>query len=220
LRDYDKEPLIIKNRYMIKRTLVGFVCILCVVLFVMCGLYFYAIPNAIAENNTLHLRYRQIGLMGIAIGTIVVSFMICTIIRNFLKNELFIKIFNNQISYDYLTEKGEFKTFVLQKKDIKLIGWGFFPYAVLDETDRIWVTEIKAGKSDAYLSLLVNFIIYILYQFIYFVINLKFEKYVLIRFKGGIMAIPKNEYPSNENIKFEWKSLFNRHIIGGHYYGK
>jgi hypothetical protein len=49
---------------------------------------------------------------------------------------------------------------------------------------------------------------------------LKFEKYVLIRFKGGIMAIPKNEYPSNENIKFEWRTLFNCQSSGGHYYGK
>jgi hypothetical protein len=34
------------------------------------------------------------------------------------------------------------------------------------------------------------------------------------------MAIPKDNYPSNENIKFEWRILFNRHILQGDYYGK
>jgi hypothetical protein len=216
----DDEPIVVENRYLLKREFVGFTIYLCIFLFFAYRMYFYAIPNAITENDVIDLRKYQGGLVAIATGTIVALFMVGKIVMHFLKNRLFTKIYDTYITYDYLTQKGELKIFTLQKQDIRSIKWGFFPYSRLSEEDKIWVTETKGSKLSICISLVLHFLIYIIYQFIYIVINFKIEKYVLIRFKGGIMAIPKDKYPSNENIKFEWNSVFNSIPMGGHYYGK
>jgi hypothetical protein len=218
VRDYDKNPIAIRNNYLLKREFVGLTIYMCIFLFFAYRMYFHGIPNAIIENDVIDLRKYRDGLITTTIGTIIGLFMVGKIVRHFLKNKLFIKIYDTYITYDYLTEKGEFKIFTLQKQDILSIKWGFFPYSRLG--DEIWVTETEGGKLDICFSLVLHFLIYIIYQFIYTVINFKIETYVLIRFKDGIMAIPKKEYPSNENIKFEWNSVFNSIPLGGHYFGK
>jgi hypothetical protein len=72
------------------------------------------------NNDKLDLLYLEIGII---LGVIGLLF----IFRNFFKaiknTRLFIKIYTNSIIYDYLTEKGEFKTFTLQKNDIKSVKW-------------------------------------------------------------------------------------------------
>ncbi|MDR2080891.1 MAG: hypothetical protein LBP54_03250 [Campylobacteraceae bacterium] len=147
-------------------------------------------------------------------------FVLVKAIVKFNKNPLFIKIYNNKITYDYLAEKGKFKTFELPKEQIKSVKWGFFPYATLDEKDEIWITETTYDKFGTFVLSPLNFALSCMYQIIYCIVNFKIEKYVLIRFKGGIMAIPKEKYPSNEKIKFEWRSLFNCQMGHADHYGK
>jgi hypothetical protein len=229
--DYNKNPIVIRNSYLLKRSLVGSFLLFCLCLFAAYRLYFHGIPKAIIENDAVDLRYWQGGLIYIAVNGTIAFFIIANIIRNFLRNPLFIKIYNNHITYDYLTEddklklfdlfvnKSDIKTFTLQKADIKSVKWGFYPFARLDKDDKIWISETTDDKFGTYLFIWVAFLWSAMYQLTYFVINFKIETYVLIRFKGGIMAIPKKEYPSKEKIKFEWRTLFNCQSSGGHYYG-
>jgi hypothetical protein len=211
MRDYDKNLIVIKNNYLLKREITA--CVFALPLFIF-GI-FYALHEAVTQINIM----RQTILIISVISAASIVFLLIKAIIKFNKNPLFIKIFNNKITYDYLTEKGEFKVFELPKKHIVSIKWGFFPYAILNEKDEIWITETTDDKLGAYIFAPLNFILSFIYQTIYCIVNFKISTYVLIRFKGGIMAIPKNEYPSNENIKFEWKSLFNCQILQGDYYG-
>jgi hypothetical protein len=217
VRDCDKNPIVIKNNYLFKKEFIAGEFMLPIIITLIYIIYTYMQKP---DNNTLNLIYCK---TGIVLGIIALLF----IFRNFFKAvkniknvKLFIKIHDTYITYDYLTQKGEFKTFVLQKNGIETVKWGFFPYAGLDEKNEIWITETTRDRFGVYLFLPLNFVISCIYQILYFITNFKIEKYALIRFKGGIMAIPKNRYPSNENIKFEWRTLFNRHILQGDYYGK
>ncbi|MDR1977053.1 MAG: hypothetical protein LBQ18_08720 [Campylobacteraceae bacterium] len=220
MRDYDKEPLVVRNRYLLKKELAARLFMLLLFILLAYGAYFYAMPEAMAENDGARLRRLQSGLIIGVIGICSVAFILTRAVLKFKKNPLFIKIFNDKITYDYLTEKVEFKTFILPKENIKSVKWGFYPYAILNEKDKIWLIEASNDKFGAYLLSPLQLILSTIYLLIYSIINFKPEKYVLIRFPGGIMAIPKKEYPSNEKIPFEWRSLFNHHILQGAHYGK
>jgi hypothetical protein len=220
LRDYDKEPIVIKNNYLLKRDFTFYAFMLPFFILVAYIAYFYAMPEAMVENDGARLRRVQTGLTIGIVGTLLMAFVFIRTIFRFKKNPLFIKIFNNQITYDYLTEKGEFTTFMLPKENIKSVKWCFFPYAMLTEKDKFWLIEANNDKLGRYLFAPLQLIFSAIHLLIYSIINFKLEKYVLIRFQGGIMAIPKKEYPSNEKIPFEWKSLFNSQVWQGAYYGK
>jgi hypothetical protein len=218
VRDYDKNPIVIKNSYLFKWNLTIFVCLSCTVLFFIVGDYFIAIPKSIAENDMFSLRRQRSMMISAIVGLLVAYIWAYREYRYYFKYQLFIKIYNNKITYDYISNKGhELKTFTLLKTDIKYIKWGFFPYLNLNKNnkDKIWMMEWTNDKLGSYLLSPVVFAVSCIYQLLYFLVNFKIEKYVLIRFKGGIMAIPKNEYPSNENIKFEWRSLFNIYVFTG-----
>ncbi|MDR2080889.1 MAG: hypothetical protein LBP54_03240 [Campylobacteraceae bacterium] len=213
MRDYDKNPIIIKNNYLLTKEIMDFVCFVCfAALPIFCLFYFYVVPE----------QLKHWGLMYIIPATIATFLLLCKTIMRFKKRGLFIKIYNNKITYDYLTRKHEFKTFTLPKEQIKSVKWGFFPHARLDKDDRIWEAEGTDNALNIAVAFLIWFIFLIctVYQLLYCAVNLKIEKYVLIRFKGGIMAIPKKEYPSHEEIKFEWNTIFNAQPYRGSYFDK
>ncbi len=48
-----------------------------------------------------------------------------------------------------------------------------------------------------------------LHHFIFLALNgFKFKKYILYRFKSGIIAVPNNKLLSDKDVKFELSSLF------------
>jgi hypothetical protein len=167
---------------------------------------FIFIPESIAQNDTSSLIRQKSGVISAIASLLLLYVWSYKELKYYFKYQLFIKIYNDRITYDYISSK-TLKTFTLLKADIKSIKWGFFPYSFLDENNQIWMVERSNDKIGAIFVSPIVFVVSCIYQLLYCIVNFKIEKYVLIRFKGGIMAIPKKEYPSNEKIKFEWRTL-------------
>lgn len=222
IRDYDKNPIVIRNNYLLKRFLTTSILFLGFMVVLALSMHFFGIPRAVLENDTLDIKINKTAMIVSILAAIIYLIHMFRIIVRFSKKLLYIKIFNEKITYDYITEKNKLKTFVLQKENIKTISWSFFPFAILEDKDEIWITDIKDKdkKRWAYLGMIFTIPLSFFIQIIYFIVNSKIEKYVLLRFEGGIIAIPYNDFPDNKNIKFEWKSLDNLEIFGGYYFGK
>jgi hypothetical protein len=219
LRDYNKEPIVVENRYLHKKQLLALLFFAPIALFSLYYLTLVKLPNEQANGEAIDVTFVKIGISMAISSLIVLAYILYRAYRH-SKIKPRIIIHRDNIEFEYFTEHYELKTYNLLKSNIQTVSWGFFPYAILDEKDEIWITQTKDDKLLAYILSPLNFLLSSTYLFLFIIINFKVEKYVYLKFKGGIIAIPKNEYPSNENIKFEWKSLFNRHIMEGNYYAK
>jgi hypothetical protein len=208
IRDYDKEPIVIENRHSTKETIIfyGFFIIFNVVAIVF--FHFFATSNTINRGVTLTC----------VISLIILIYYIIKSIKNFKKR--YIRIFNNKITFDYFVTHHELKTYELFKNEIDSISWGFYPYSALDENHSNSQIYLVGDKNDddklaTYLFLPIWFSLSSISQLLFILVNLKIEKYVYLKFKCGVISIPKNDFPDNKNIKFEWKSLVNSHFFGG-----
>ena len=218
-RDYDKEPIIIKNQYLFKKELMVCVFFAPITIFSLYYLYFIKLSKEKMIGDKVDIMFTNIGISMAVIGLIMLMYFFVKAVKH-SKTMLYIKIYDNRIEYDYFTEKYNIKNYILLKKDIKSISYGYYPYSILDDKDEIWITEEKEDKFGTFILSPISFLLSFIYLILYIFVNLKIEKYVYLRFKGGIISIPKDDFPDNENLKFEWKSLFNRQILGGNYYGK
>ena len=206
-------PLKIQNNYLLRVDLM--LRIILIVLFT------WGISSSlVAQEDSLNELYRKMALgtsiFGLLWGFIGHGKMLIGLI----KNKLFITINKDQITYEYITEKGEKKTHTLFYNQIEKVSWSFFPYSVM--TDEIWITEIKE-KDKKHWAWLFSFLyvgITLVMQCLYIILNFKIKRYILLRFKDGVMAIPVKSGVSITHIGFEWNSLINRIIFNGGYYGK
>lgn len=214
-----ENPIIIKNNYLIKKELlvVAFLAPIIIVSF-FCLLY-ANITRGDTAKDKLDASFATYGIM-LALSSILVMIYVAYKTFKHKRVELFIKIYDDKIDFDYLTTKYEKKTFILKKNEITSVKYGFFPYSQYDEKDEIWITDYKKDRLGTFIFMPIQFLISSVYLCLFIFINRKFEKYVYLRFNGGIISIPKNDFPNNKNIKFEWKSLFNCQILGGQYYAK
>jgi len=213
-RGYDEEPIIIENDYLLKSELTSRVALL-----IFFG-WLISI-NLTPETDSLNELYRRL-----ALGTAYFG-VLWTIASNFkmllmlMKNKLYIKIYKDKTTYDYITEKAEFKTDVLKKQAILSVKWALFPYAIKDT--EIWINEMKStdDRRWAYFFSPLHIIVAIMYTVIFICINkFKFKKYLLYRFADGMIAVPNTKNILKNKVDFEWKSLINRYILKGGYYAK
>ena len=89
------------------------------------------------------------------------------------------------------------------------VTWALIPYNEQDVN--IWIKDIKNRRKRMvrYLVSPIFFLITMLHHFIFLALNgFKFKKYILYRFKSGIIAVPNNKLLSNKDVKFELSSLF------------
>jgi len=86
--------------------------------------------------------------------------------------------------------------------------------------------ENKDDKRWAYLFTPIYLAMSAYLWLIFLVLNgLKAKRYLLVRFKDGIISIPYGDETlkalgmKREEVKFEWMSLINRYVYKGGYYG-
>lgn len=176
--------------------------------------------SLVAQEDSLNELYRKMALGTSIFGLLFGFFGDVKMFIGLIKNKLFITINKDQITYEYITEKGAKKTHTLFYTQIEKVSWSFFPYSVM--TDEIWITDIKERdkKHWAWLFSFLYVGITLIMQCLYIILNFKIERYILLRFNDGVMAIPVRNGVSITNISFEWNSLINRLILNGGYYGK
>ena len=211
-RNYIEEPVIIKNDYLLKSELTTRIAML---------LFFGWLisRNLLSEADSLDELYRKLALGTATIGVLWVLLSKIKMFIMLIKNKLYIKIYEDRIIYEYLTEKGEYKIDILNMEEIVSIKWSLFPYAIRDT--EIWITEIK-NKDDrrwAYLFSPFYVVVSILYVCIFIFLNkVKIKKYLLYRFENGVIAVPNCKTIVKDKVDFEWRSLINRYMLKGGYY--
>ena len=206
-------PIVVENDYTLQAELTSKIVIL----------LFFALGISISlsiEMDSLDELYRRM-----ALWTAIFGFMFTLLTRNKMllalaKNRLYIREDSDQMTYDYVTEKGELKTDVILKDQILSVKWGYFPYASKDT--EIWMTEMDKDGKDWGLVFTPFYLVVTVFHFLVFMILKKFQlnKYVLYRTEGGIIAIPIDVYQHLLPITFEWRSIVNRYITNGGTYDK
>jgi len=214
LRDHDEEPIVIENDYLLKSELTSRVALL---------IFFgWAISiNLTPEADSLNELYRRMALGTAIFGVLWTLLTNIKMLKRLIKDKLYIKIYKDKITYDYITEKAEFKTDVLKKQAILSVKWALFPYAIKDT--EIWINEIKStdDRRWVYFFSPLHIIVTIIYTVIFISINkFKIKKYLLYRFSDGMIAVPNTKNILKKKVDFEWKSLINRYILKGGYYAK
>ena len=213
-RDHDEEPIVIENDYLLKSELTSRVALL-----IFFG-WLISI-NLTPEADSLNELYRRMALGTAIVGILWTLLTNIKMLKRLIKDKLYIKIYKDKITYDYITEKAEFKTDVLKKQAILSVKWALFPYAIKDT--EIWINEIKSTDERrwAYFFSPLHIIVTIIYTVIFISINkFKIKKYLLYRFSDEMIAVPNTKNILKKKVDFEWKSLINRYILKGGYYAK
>nr|WP_314234052.1 hypothetical protein [uncultured Campylobacter sp.] len=202
MKDRDKEPIIIENDYFFRLTISNKITgVLIFLSFVLLNLT----PELDPHKEMMRRASLTLGIFGILFSI----FWEIKIAYQEFYNKFFTKFYDDKISFDHIDEHMKFKTEILQKDDLVSVTWALTPYN--EEGAGIWMKDIK-NKSDkiiAYLTSPLYFLITMLRHFIFLALNgFKFKKYILYRFKSGIIAVPNNKMLSDKDVKFELSSLF------------
>lgn len=202
MKDRDKEPIIIENDYFFRLTISNKITGVLIFLF-------FVLLNLMPELDPYKEIMRKVALVMGIFGILFCTFWEIKIAYQEFYNKFFTKFYDDRISFDHIDEHMKFKTEIMQKDDLVSVTWALIPYN--EEGAGIWMKDIK-NKSDkiiAYLTSPLYFLITMLRHFIFLALNgFKFKKYILYRFKSGIIAVPDNKILSDKDIKFEFSSLF------------
>nr|WP_315056443.1 hypothetical protein [uncultured Campylobacter sp.] len=202
MKDRDKEPIIIENDYFFRLTISNKITGVLIFLF-------FVLLNLTPELDPYKEIMRKAALVMGIFGILFCTFWEIKIAYQEFYNKFFTKFYDDKISFDHIDEHMKFKIEILQKDDLVSVTWALIPYNEQDVN--IWIKDIK-NKSDkiiAYLTSPLCFLITMLHHFVFLALNgFKFKKYILYRFKSGIIAVPNNKLLSNKDVKFEISSLF------------
>ena len=202
MKDRDKEPIIIENDYFFRLTISNKITGVLIFLF-------FVLLNLTPELDPYKEIMRKAALVMGIFGILFCTFWEIKIAYQEFCNKFFTKFYDDKISFDHIDEHMKFKIEILQKDDLVSVTWALIPYNEQDVN--IWIKDIK-NKSDkiiAYLTSPLCFLITMLHHFVFLALNgFKFKKYILYRFKSGIIAVPNNKLLSNKDVKFEISSLF------------
>lgn len=195
-----------KNDYSFTLTLSGRITF-CLILLMFISINLT--PESDFHREIMRKAALGLGLFGILFS---VFYDIKTMYKKF-KHDFFIKFYDDKILFDCIDENAKFKTLTLYNADILSITWALMPYNAKGRN--IWIKDIKNrdDKIFAYLASPLYFLVTILRHFIFLALNgLKFKKYLLYRFKSGVISVQKNQISSNQNIKFELFSLLGLYV--------
>ena len=193
MRDYDKEPLIIKIEQL-HLFLFEFVCCLFGVFMIYLGL-----EDTFGERKARH------PIAGVGIGLIVIFMSIRSIIKIKKSPKLFTKIYNDKIIRDYI--EVEYRIF----EDDKVKTWEIKnPYKVTWYFKSIWPKEkVKDGKNILYYALgLIIWALGMLLFLVLFALNkFKLQKYYIIENDDYIFSVKMTDETKEffGETKFSWK---------------
>ena len=187
MRDYDKEPLIIKTEQF-HLFLFEFVCCL-IGIFII----YIALEDAFGERKTHY------PMAGVAIGLIMIFMSIRSIIKIKKSPKLFTKIYNDKIIRDYIYEDNKVKIWEIKN-----------PYKVTWYFKSVWPKEkVKDGKNILYYAFrLIFWALGMLLFLVLFAINkFKLQKYYIIENDDYIFSVKMTDETKEffGETKFSWK---------------
>ena len=187
MRDYDKEPLIMKTEQF-HLFLFEFVCCL-IGIFII----YIALEDAFGERKTHY------PMAGVAIGLIMIFMSIRSIIKVKKSPKLFTKIYNDKIIRDYIYEDNKVKIWEIKN-----------PYKVTWYFKSIWPKEkVKDGKNILYYAFrLIFWALGMLLFLVLFAINkFKLQKYYIIENDDYIFSVKMTDETKEffGETKFSWK---------------
>lgn len=187
MRDYDKEPLIMKTEQF-HLFLFEFVCCL-IGIFII----YIALEDAFGERKTHY------PMAGVALGLIMIFMSIRSIIKVKKSPKLFTKIYNDKIIRDYIFEDNKVKIWEIKK-----------PYKVTWYFKSVWPKEkVKDGKNILYYAFrLIFWALGMLLFLVLFAINkFKLQKYYIIENDDYIFSVKMTDETKEffGETKFSWK---------------
>ena len=187
MRDYDKEPLIMKTEQF-HLFLFEFVCCL-IGIFII----YIALEDAFGERKTHY------PMAGVALGLIMIFMSIRSIIKIKKSPKLFTKIYNDKIIRDYIFEDNKVKIWEIKN-----------PYKVTWYFKSIWPKEkVKDGKNILYYAFrLIFWALGMLLFLVLFAINkFKLQKYYIIENDDYIFSVKMTDETKEffGETKFSWK---------------
>ena len=187
MRDYDKEPLIMKTEQF-HLFLFEFVCCL-IGIFII----YIALEDAFGERKTHY------PMAGVAIGLIMIFMSIRSIIKIKKSPKLFTKIYNDKIIRDYIYEDNKVKIWEIKN-----------PYKVTWYFKSVWPKEkVKDGKNILYYAFrLIFWALGMLLFLVLFAINkFKLQKYYIIENDDYIFSVKMTDETKEffGETKFSWK---------------
>ena len=187
MRDYDKEPLIMKTEQF-HLFLFEFVCCL-IGIFII----YIALEDAFGERKTHY------PMAGVALGLVMIFMSIRSIIKIKKSPKLFTKIYNDKIIRDYIYEDNKVKIWEIKK-----------PYKVTWYFKSVWPKEkVKDGKNILYYAFrLIFWALGMLLFLVLFAINkFKLQKYYIIENDDYIFSVKMTDETKEffGETKFSWK---------------
>ena len=187
MRDYDKEPLIIKTEQL-HLFLFDFVWCLIGISVIYIGL-----EDAFGERKTHY------PMAGVAIGLSIIFMSIYSIIKVKKSPKLFTKIYNDKIIRDYIFEDNKVKIWEIKN-----------PYKVTWYFKSIWPKEkVKDGKNILHYAFrLIFWALGMLLFLVLFAINkFKLQKYYIIENDDYIFSVKMTDETKEffGETKFSWK---------------
>ena len=187
MRDYDKEPLIIKTEQL-HLFLFEFVCCL-IGIFII----YIALEDAFGERKTHY------PMAGVAIGLIMIFMSIHSIIKVKKSPKLFTKIYNDKIIRDYIYEDNKVKIWEIKN-----------PYKVTWYFKSVWPKEkVKDGKNILYYAFRLIFWAFgmLLFLVLFAINKFKLQKYYIIENDDYIFSVKMTDETKEffGETKFSWK---------------
>ena len=187
MRDYDKEPLIMKTEQF-HLFLFEFVCCL-IGIFII----YIALEDAFGERKTHY------PMAGVAIGLIMIFMSIHSIIKVKKSPKLFTKIYNDKIIRDYIFEDNKVKIWEIKN-----------PYKVTWYFKSVWPKEkVKDGKNILYYAFRLIFWAFgmLLFLVLFAINKFKLQKYYIIENDDYIFSVKMTDETKEffGETKFSWK---------------
>ena len=187
MRDYDKEPLIMKTEQF-HLFLFEFVCCL-IGIFII----YIALEDAFGERKTHY------PMAGVALGLIMIFMSIHSIIKVKKSPKLFTKIYNDKIIRDYIFEDNKVKIWEIKN-----------PYKVTWYFKSIWPKEkVKDGKNILYYAFRLIFWAFgmLLFLALFAINKFKLQKYYIIENDDYIFSVKMTDETKEffGETKFSWK---------------
>ena len=187
MRDYDKEPLIMKTEQF-HLFLFEFVCCL-IGIFII----YIALEDAFGERKTHY------PMAGVALGLIMIFMSIHSIIKVKKSPKLFTKIYNDKIIRDYIFEDNKVKIWEIKN-----------PYKVTWYFKSVWPKEkVKDGKNILYYAFRLIFWAFgmLLFLVLFAINKFKLQKYYIIENDDYIFSVKMTDETKEffGETKFSWK---------------
>ena len=187
MRDYDKEPLIMKTEQF-HLFLFEFVCCL-IGIFII----YIALEDAFGERKTHY------PMAGVGIGLVMIFMSIRSIIKIKKSPKLFTKIYNDKIIRDYIYEDNKVKIWEIKN-----------PYKVTWYFKSVWPKEkVKDGKNILYYAFRLIFWAFgmLLFLVLFAINKFKLQKYYIIENDDYIFSVKMTDETKEffGETKFSWK---------------